>query len=171
MTEYAFEEISRKEATDKARMLHATGAQWHIHSLPPGCLHNPRPDQHCFVVENTDTAETFCAFSDAHFKAECHELVQLLHGEQILSETAQSSNFTPPPILIAAQQYAANGEDWHHHIMQPGCVLSPDPSRHVVTLERIGAEEIMIHITDGPADDLQREIELLYFAGPTGPNS
>ena len=162
--DYAYKEVSRAEAVAICRQLHGEGRSWHIHALAPVCRFNHRPGWHCFVVEDTGSGETWCAFSDHHFRDECHELVQLLHGKDILDAGARPDDFVEPDILKSARACAKAGEAWHHHMMKPGCVLSPAPEDHVITLERVSSKEIEVHRSPSAPDDLQREIELLYFA-------
>lgn len=160
---YPFTEIARAETVPRCRALAAAGRAWHIHALAPDCRFNPRPGQHCFVIEDTDAGETWCAFSARPFRDECHELVQLLHGAAILDAGARPADFAAPPILEAVRDCVGRGEAWHHHVMKPGCVLSPAPGQHVITLERASSPQIGTLCSDSPLDDLQREIELLYF--------
>lgn len=159
---FAFTEVTREEAVALCRRLAAAGARWHIHALPPGCRYNPRPEGHCFLAEDTDAGRTVAAFSSEPFTAECHELVQLLHGAAILDPAAGPA--PDVPLIAAVRDADAAGEAWHHHMMAPGCVLSPDPSRHVITLERASRDEVAVHESETPPDDVLRAVELLYFA-------
>ncbi|QBY01924.1 hypothetical protein E2K80_15315 [Rhodophyticola sp. CCM32] len=161
--EFAFVEVTREKAVEISRAIAAAGRAWHIHALHPGCRFNPRPEGHCFVVEDTDAAETYCAFSDQPFTKECHELVQLLHGNSILNSDCSTGDAKDQPIVKSAAEAFAKGEKWHHHMMKPGCVLSPLPSHYVITLEREGSDEVETRTSDLPLDDTLREIELLYF--------
>lgn len=167
---YRFAEIARDETVDRCRALHAARQAWHIHALDPDCRFNQRPGQHCFVIEATHERQTWCAFSDDDFRTECRELVQLLHGASILDPGVRPAGFVEPPLLQAARECARTGEPWHHHVMMPGCVLSPSPRMHVITLERGSTRRIETLISETAPDDAQREIELLYFASARCPN-
>lgn len=160
---YAFTEVPRRTVIEKCLALHRAGRAWHIHSLAPGCRFSHRPEMYCFVIEDTGSQEVWCAFSQTHFKAECKELVQVLHGAAILDDTARPAAFEPPPIVELAQACSAAGEPWHHHMMKPGCILSPAPEKHVITLEQESNDHLEIYESDIPPDDVLREIELLYF--------
>jgi hypothetical protein len=161
---YAFTELTREAAVEKCLSLNASGVKWHIHSLNPGCRFNHRTSKYCFIVEDTDHHKTWCVFSDDDFSKECQQLVQVLHGESILDASARPEGFDSPAILDAARACVATGEAWHHHMMKPGCILSPQPERHVITLERASTPEMQVHASDTAPDDVQREIELLYFS-------
>lgn len=160
---YAYTEIARAQAVPKCLALNDAGRPWHIHALPPACRFNQRPEMYSFVIEDTGAGEVWCAFSKTHFKAECKQLVQVLHGAEILDGGARPDDFVAPPILETARACVASGEAWHHHMMAPGCILSPAPHQHVITLERASSAEMDIHVSDTPPDDVLREIELLYF--------
>ena len=160
---YAYKEIERARTVPKCLELNDAGRPWHIHSLAPGCRFSHRPELHCFVIEDTQSGEVWCAFSEQHFKAECKQLVQVLHGAEILDVAAKPGDFVAPPTLEIAQICNASGEAWHHHMMKPGCILSPAPEQHVITLERASSQDMEIHASDTPPDDVLREIELLYF--------
>lgn len=161
---YIYLEITRDEAIEKCLSLDADDRSWHIHSLVPGCRYNHRPGQYCFVIEDTDNGLTWCAFSDQNFKQECHQLVQVLHGSSILDSAARPEGFEDPEILESVKHCVKTSEAWHHHMMKPGCILSPLPERHVITLERATSARVEVYASDKPTDDVQREIELLYFS-------
>jgi hypothetical protein len=161
---FKYQEIPRGDIYGICQSLDKAGAHWHIHSLTPGCQFNPVPNQYCFVVENTDTLETVCAFSDHSFYEECHAMVQLLHGAEILDAGELTGNPPEAEILIQVQDCVAKGESWHHHMMMPDCVLSPTPESHVITLERASRNTIFVHEDADAPDNILREIEIIYFA-------
>lgn len=163
MRKFQYVEVAREEIVDTCKALASSGRAWHFHSLPPGCAFSPRPEGFCFVIEDTDLGETFCVFSAHSFVAECQDLVQVLHGEAILSTEHGTAEAKKEPIVKSATEAFEAGEKWHHHMMKPGCVLSPDPKRYVITLESEGVEGIEKLVSDQPLDDTLREIELLYF--------
>jgi len=158
-----FTEIDRAGIIPLCHELAGRNAQWHIHALHPGCRFNPNPSDYCFVIEDTGAKRAWRCFSSDAFTDECHELVQLLHGATILDDAALDPDFVPPRILLLVRDCVAKDEKWHHHIMKPGCVFSPDPENHVVTLERETSPEMEIYSSGQPPNDLQREVELLYF--------
>lgn len=160
---FAYSEASREAAVEAAKTMATAGRAWHIHALHPGCQFNPRPESYCFVVEDTDQGATICAFSDQPFTRECQELVQLLHGAAILDAGRSAEGTRAIPIVRSVTEACVAGENWHHHMMKPGCVLSPAPERHVITLERESVEKIEILDSIDPLDDVLREIELMYF--------
>lgn len=158
-----FTEIIRDEIVPLCHELAGRNAEWHFHALDPGCRFNPNPSEYCFVIEDTDAKRAWRCFSNNPFTDECHELVQVLHGSAILDKDSRNPVFTPPQLLHSVRNCVAAGEKWHHHIMKPGCVFSPAPDCHVVTLEREGSSDLEVHTSDQPPNDLQREVELLYF--------
>ncbi len=160
---FEFTELAREEAVVKCKALAAADHAWHIHALHPDCLFNPRPDSYCFVVEDTDNQKTWCAFSNAPFTSECQELVQLLHGDTILDATHSEHDASEATIVRSAAEALAQNEAWHHHMMKPGCILSPAPDKHVITLERAGRQDIETLVSGQAPDDVLREIELMYF--------
>ena len=162
--DYAFTEIERGEAVARGLALAKAGGAWHFHSLAPGCRFSHRPEHYCFLLEDTDAGRCWCVFSASDFKAECQRLVRVLHGTAILDASARPATLEEPEILGTIRALSARGEAWHHHMMKPGCVLSPSPGQHVITLERASSEEIATYACQSPPNDVLREIELLYFA-------
>jgi len=162
-SDHEFTEIARDEIVPLCNELAARNAEWHIHALHPGCRFNPNPSEYCFVIEDTGVGRMWRCFSGSSFTDECHDLVQVLHGSAILDKESRDPEFTPPQLLHSVRNCVATGEKWHHHIMKPGCVFSPNPDCHVVTLERESSFDMEIYTSDQPPNDLQREVELLYF--------
>lgn len=162
---FRYNELSREEIVAHCMSLHADGRQWHFHSLTPNCRFNPKQGRYCFIIEDSETKEIWCTFADSNYTSECNELVQVLHGETILSTSDRDENAQEAAIIKSVREAVECGEDWHHHMMKPNCVLSPNPVLHVISLERSSTPEFEFHESDHPPDDVLREIELLYFEG------
>ena len=161
---FTYTEIPREACIEMCETLARTNARWHIHALNPGCAFNPKPSLFCFVIEDTDRAETWCAFSRQSFVETCKHVVQLLHGEAILDPQKRDRRALDHPLVQSVHEATRRGAHWHHHMMMPGCVISPDPDSYVITLERDDCEDILDLRSASPLDEVLREIELAYFA-------
>lgn len=161
---FIYKEIPREACIATCEALARTDARWHIHALEPGCAFNPKPSHYCFVIEDTDRAETWCAFSQNSFVDTCKHVVQLLHGTTILDPQQRTANALEHALVQSVHEATRLGLHWHHHMMMPGCIISPDPESHVITLEREDRDDIQDLRSVNPLDEILREIELVYFS-------
>ncbi len=159
-------EATLREARGQARRWHSEGKSWHIHMLTPDCAFNQRPDQHAFVLENSTDGETLVIYSDEPQVDLDHELLLLLHGDDILDRrqaTAGSGSEALEAILHRAEELNAHDLPWHHHIFFPDCVLNEHGGRWAIVFEDSASDHMQqLVYDDEPVDDLRR-IEILFF--------
>ncbi len=164
MKRFDYNEISPDGCIGKGREIAAKGGNWHFHSLSKGCSFNPRPEFNAFLIEDVDADVNYCAFCQEDFTPHCKELVVILHGDSVIEAAAIDPNWEAPPIVQAIEDCLAKKEAWHHHMMKPGCILSPNPKRHVISLERGSSTDIAYHDEDTDPLETLRAIEVMYFA-------
>jgi hypothetical protein len=159
-------ETTLREGRAQARRWHEEGKRWHIHMLTPDCAFNQRHDQHAFVLENSTDGETLVIYSDQPQVDLDHELLLLLHGNDILDKrraAACSSGEGLEAILRRAEDLNEQDLPWHHHIFFPDCVFNEHRGKWAIVFEDGTIDQIQeLVYDDEPVDDLRR-IEILFF--------
>ena len=172
----AAEEITIEEALDRARQWHRAGQAWHFHVLPAGCRFNDRTGCSALVLESPGEGQILAVYGDHDFVQASQELVQLLHGEEILDrEQARtgSNEAQIQAILRRAAELRRRGVRWHHHMLFPDCLLNRHPGRWNLVFEDPETGEVgEVLYGEEPVADLRR-VEVAYFgqaeqAGSTG---
>lgn len=162
MKEVMIDEIQRL-----AESWQAQEKQWHFHMLTPKCDFNNRSDQHAFVLENRSDKETFVTYSSVRYMDVGKRLVQLLHGEKVLSDAEPSSslsNETIREIVARAEGLNSHGILWHHHMLFPDCVFNKHLGMWNIVFEDNQSGGILEALyEEEPTGDL-RSVELLYYA-------
>ncbi|NLF13753.1 MAG: hypothetical protein GX597_18380 [Anaerolineaceae bacterium] len=165
-------EIGLEEALDRARQWHRAGGRWHFHVLPAGCRFNDRPGCCTLLLEGPAEDEILAVYAEDDLVQASQELVQWLHGREILDrEQARttSNEAQIQAILRRAAELARRGVRWHHHMLFPDCVLNRHPGRwNLVFEDPETGQDIEVLYDEEPVADLRR-IEVAYFEqGPAG---
>ncbi len=159
-------ETTIEQLLKAAKDWHAEGMKWHIHMLTPDCVFNQRAGKHAFVLENDTTGEAYVVYSDEPNTEADHELLLLLHGDDILDEekgSTDSSNEHMQIILEKAKRLNEQGLPWHHHILSPDCVFNKHREKWNMVFEsEADGQRLEVLYDEEPVDDLRR-IEILFF--------
>jgi hypothetical protein len=156
-------EVVIAEIVRIAQDLQEAGKSWHFHMLTPDCQYNERNDLHAFVIENRTDDETYVTYSDKRYMEVGKQLVQMLHGEEIVKETeSRSEHADIQAILDKAKDLNTRGIHWHHHMFFPDCVYNTNKGKWAIVFEH-GGDFIKVLYEEEPTEDL-RKVEVLYYA-------
>jgi galactose-1-phosphate uridylyltransferase len=153
---------SLDDIRQKAHEFNDQNLQWHFHILTPTCKFN-KSKKFAFVLEGA--SESYAYYSDRAEKELGRELVPLLHGSGILMEESGSGNYKPSETISKIVQLAKDlnkrGEQWHHHVLFPGCRYNKNSQEFTFIFE--GGGKVFENITtEEPKDDIKL-IEPLFF--------
>ena len=110
---------------ERARELNKKKKAWHFHMLTSACMFNKQKNKHAFVLENETDREVFVAYSNSRYMVQGKELVQLLHGKEVLKKTASGMRDGDIKVIIEkAKQFNEKGIAWHHHMLFPDCMFN-----------------------------------------------
>jgi hypothetical protein len=161
------EECSLETVVEKAKSWQAQGKSWHFHLLTPDCVFNTRRHGYALVLENETDGQTYVAYSDQSPMEVDHELVILLHGDEILAEekiTSAPTNEQMQFILKSARELNGREIPWHHHMLPPACIFNSHKGQWNIFFEDKKDDKVVEALYDGePVDDI-RQIEVLFFA-------
>jgi hypothetical protein len=159
----ADEVVPLADCLELAKRLSAADHHWHHHVLFPGCMHNSF-DRYALLIEDDDERCRYYAEADA-FPEVDKDLVQMLHGDDILNPNRTSSitgAHIDSPLVQHARDLVGTGGLWHHHMCFPTCTLNPAHGRWTIVIEA-GPDMWADSFDDEPVDTL-REIEVLFFS-------
>ncbi len=60
--------------------------------------------------------------------------------------------------LDAAKNFASSGDDWHNHVIKPGCVHNPKPGQYILIIENNTTGEILGHVSEESPVETEKEI-------------
>jgi len=167
-------EASLEEALDRVRHWHRTGGRWHFHFLPAGCRLDHRPGRGTLVLEGPTRDEILAVYGEDDLLQASRELVQWLHGSEILDrEQARttSNEAQIQAILRRAAELNRRGVRWHHHMLFPDCVLNRHPGRwNLVFEDPETGQDVEVLYDEEPVADLRR-IEVAYYGQGPAPGT
>jgi len=149
----------------KARELSRANRKWHFHIFTPDCKLNEKKE-FAFIVEDASEGETYVHYSSVKLVDLGRELVQLLHGKDVLKKDAEASVSSPTIGIIVdrAKDLNDSGKAWHHHMLFPDCDFNPHEGAWTLLFEDPVSVEVLESVTDEePKKDL-KEIESLFYA-------
>jgi len=160
-----YTEVSMSKCREIALDLNAQGRNWHCHVLSPGCQLNPSKTKYAIIVENNSDNVIYYSVSK-EFPELDKELVQLLHGEDILdadkAQTSKLNNELGSALILFVEKLDKQGVDWHHHMHFPSCVFNPFKGKWAITVED-GYGRVTDECYDNEPVDILRRLEVLYF--------
>lgn len=149
-----------------AKKANTSSQKWHFHILSPECDLNTKK-QFALVFENTDTQETLVHYSANPLMSTGKQLVQLLHGQDVIPTQKQA--LTQPsafiqPILAKASELSKKRQFWHHHLFFPACQFNPHLGQWTICLEDQESGEVLESVyAKEPKSDL-KHLEALFYA-------
>lgn len=159
------EQISLAQAEDKALSLEDQKKPWHFHILSPKCRFN-QGSELAFILEDTNAKRLFVSY-DNQANVLAKKLVGLVHGKDILSKD-KTAKPAPAivPILDKAKAHNDKAKPWHHHKLNPDCLLNSTQAKWVITFEDEVGEADEVEFDTDPNDDLGF-LEVLYYDQPS----
>lgn len=139
--------------------------KWHFHMLTPDCMFNERRDIHAFVLENETDGETFVCYSKERYMDVGKRLVQLIHGEKIVSEGEQGiDDGYMKEMLAKAKSFNERGVLWHHHMLFPNCIFNKHKGKWCIVFEDKEENKIIEFVSEEEPTEQLRKIEVLYYS-------
>jgi len=141
--------------------------KWHFHILTPECQLNDT-DKYVLVLENTTDNKEYCVYSDEPYMDIGKELVQLLHGNDVIKSKEEKKDLDPASkkvieILKRAKELTEKNIFWHHHMLFPGCKFNKHQDKWVIVFEDPEKGNIIESVSDlEPKNDLQYIEDLFY---------
>jgi hypothetical protein len=158
------QEITIQEVMEKAKEWQKEGKKWHFHMLTPDCMFNERKDKHTFVLENETDDEVFVVYSDERYMKEGQELVQIIHGKEIMAEGSKPvEDENIKLILEKAKRFNENGIHWHHHMLFPNCIFNKHKGKYCIVFEDKEENKIIESVSDEEPKENLNKIEVLYY--------
>lgn len=150
----------------KAQEFSQAKKSWHFHILTPQCQLNTEK-QFALILENATDKQTFVAYEDNPPMEIGKQLVQLLHGNDVVQDKNQSVDLPKPSlqteiILNKAQQLNQEGKFWHHHMLFPDCIFNDSGSWLIIFEDQATGEIIKSVSKTEPKSDL-KHIETLFY--------
>lgn len=144
-----------------------SGEKWHFHILTPECKLNTQ-GKYSLVLENGTTEAVSVCYSDKPFMDIGKELVQLLHGKDVIKTKDEKKVALPSEevkkMLGRAEELIKEGIFWHHHMLFPYCKFNNHKGSWVIVFEDAQNNKIIESIsTNEPKNDLQY-IENLFYS-------
>ncbi len=141
--------------------------KWHFHILTPECQLN-KENNYALILENCSTNETSICYSDKPYMDIGKELVQLLHGTDVITKKDEKKKLAPSievgKLLKRATMLNQQGKFWHHHMLFPYCMFNNNRGKWTIIFEDKEKNEIIESITnEEPKNDLQY-IETLFYS-------
>lgn len=161
MIKATIEEI-KKIAQDYA----IKGMKWHFHILTPECQLND-VKEYALILENAVDEKVYVCFSSTPYMSIGKELVQLLHGNDVLKGSEEKKEYPPSSqvkkLLERAQSSTDKGIFWHHHMLFPYCKFNNNKGKWKILFEDKENNEVIESISENePKGDLQH-IEALFY--------
>ena len=144
----------------------ASMKSWHFHLMSPECLLN-KTGKYALILENGTDHETYECLSESPYMDIGKNLVQLLHGNDVIKTEVEPKLLPPSPavskILVRAKQSNGRGKFWHHHMLFPDCAYNKNSGQWAIVFEDQENKEVIISLSDAePKNDLQY-IENLFY--------
>lgn len=141
--------------------------KWHFHILTPECQLNDQKS-YALIIENGTDNEVFICYSEKPYMDIGRELVQLLHGNDVIKKEGEEHKNPPSQdvkkLLKRAGELINKGKFWHHHMLFPYCRYNKYKNKWTIIFEDKENNEIIESVTDSePKNDLQY-IEALFYS-------
>ena len=162
MIETTVDEIKRI-----AREYAQKGIKWHFHILTPECKLN-EVKEYVLILENAVDEKCYACFSPTPYMNIGKELVQLLHGNDVI-KSEDETKVVPPStqvekLLLRANSLTEKGIFWHHHMLFPYCKYNKNKGKWMILFEDMENNEVIESISESePKNDLQH-IEALFYS-------
>jgi hypothetical protein len=163
-------EVGAERLLEIGKELAASGERWHNHVLSPDCKLNER-QQCALIVEASDRQEVYVAYSDHPMMDVGRAIATLVHGEDPLEaagsesqEVVQAESSAVAEMMRRAEDFAARGIHWHHHILFPECVFNPHPGDWTLVFEDPEKGETLESVTSEKPEQDIRVTETLFFS-------
>ncbi len=160
-----YTEVLMDRCRDIALELNQQGKNWHCHVLSPGCRLNPSKTKYAILVEDNTSDLIYFSLSK-EFPELDKELVQILHGEDILdADMAQTSKFKNElgsALILFVEKLDKQGIKWHHHMHFPDCVFNPHKGKWAISVED-GDGRVSEECYDSEPIEILRMLEVQYF--------
>ncbi len=158
---------SVEEIKKLAEQYSTWGNKWHFHILTPQCQLNTE-NKYALILENATNNKTYVCYSKEPYMSIGKELVQLLHGKDVMKSQTEMKVVPPSScvkkLLARARELNEQGKFWHHHMLFPYCMFSKNNGKWSIIFEDQERNEIIESITDKePKTDLQY-IESLFYS-------
>ena len=63
----------------------------------------------------------------------------------------------------AAERFAAEGANWHNHVLKPTCLFNPRPGTYALVIENNSSGEILVHFAAAnPVEEEQHIVKLRH---------
>ena len=63
----------------------------------------------------------------------------------------------------AAERFAAEGANWHNHVLKPTCLFNPRPGTYALVIENNSSGEILVHFSGtNPVQEEQHIVKLRH---------
>ncbi len=162
MIKSTIEEI-KKTAQEYA----TSGIKWHFHILTPECKLNTTKE-YALILENASNDTKYVCYSETPYMTIGKELVQLLHGKNVIKKDEEKKELPPSPqvekLIQRAKELTEKGIFWHHHMLFPYCSFNNQKGKWVIIFEDKENNTIIESISETePKSDLQH-IEALFYS-------
>ena len=158
---------SVEEIKKLAEQYQTRGDKWHFHILTPKCQLNTK-NKYALILENAINNITHVCYSEEPYMSIGKELVQLLHGKDVIKNQEENKEWLPSTgvnkLLERAKELSKQGKFWHHHMLFPHCRFNKNEGKWTIIFEDQERNEIIESATDNePKTDLQY-IENLFYS-------
>lgn len=155
------EEVSILELEKKVARFASSGAKWHFHMLPSGCMYNERP-QNAFIVEDVSEDLSYIGYSVEPQLELSNKLTHILESSHII-ENLSEYKLTEEEIgyVAHARELVKTGKDWHYHVLQPQCIYNEKQSKWMFVFESEEMGDVTELAYETEPALLARELELL----------
>ncbi|MEK7079593.1 MAG: hypothetical protein AAB929_05980 [Patescibacteria group bacterium] len=158
---------SIEEIKKLAEQYSIKGNKWHFHILTPQCQLNTE-NKYALILENATNNKTHVCYSEKPYMDIGKELVQLLHGKDVMKSQTEMKEVPPSSgvkkLLARAKELNKQGKFWHHHMLFSHCLFNKNDGKWTIIFEDQERSEIIESITASePKTDLQY-IESLFYS-------
>lgn len=159
------EKASVEEIKKLAEQYSNEGVKWHFHILTPECQLNDQ-EKYALLLETANN-KAFICYSEEPYMNIGKELVQLLHGKDVIKNESDEKekvlSGAVKKILQRAKELNKQGVFWHHHMLFPYCRFNKNLGKWTIIFEDQERNETIESVTDTePKNDL-RHIEILFY--------
>ncbi len=159
--------VTPDEIRTRAYQLAKVNKSWHFHILTAICKLNGK-EMPAFILENNTDNETLVHYSEKPLKELGKELVQLLHGKDVIkkkNEVENKQEISPnvKKLLDRARELNNQGKLWHHHMLFPFCTFNKNKGQWTIIFEDQENATILESVSGKePKQDLT-ELETLFY--------
>ncbi len=163
----AQQETTLDDIVTIAQQLVDAKKRWHFHILTPSCKLNESGDFVLFL-ENCTDQEFYTVHANQKPSDVGKQLVQLLHGKDVLHVETTSAEYTPTAVMKEmidrAKELNSQQKPWHHHMLFPDCKFNSSGKWMLFFECAEPSEELSSLSETEPTEDL-KQIETLFYQG------